>query len=486
MLLSELLVNVKIKEKLNFSDVDVKTLEIDSRLCSENSMYFAISGTRVDGHDFAKQAVNNGSTVLIVEKALEIDAVQVVVENTRSAMSIIASNFYNNPSKKLKMIGVTGTNGKTSISYMVSYIAKKLGISCGVIGTSGINVDGEKLDIKILTSTTPDPIQLQHALAEMVKKGAKWCIMEVTAHALDLNKVHGMEFETSGFTNLTQDHLDYFVTMENYGNAKKKLFFNGLSKSAVLNLDDEFGIEVSKKAEIPTKTYSLKNMQADLLAENVKIENSFSSFTLVNEGKRYDVSINTTGLFNISNALCAIAMVNSMGIEMKKCVECLNGYTAVAGRFESVDTHDRGFSIIIDYAHTPDGLENVLNAINSFKKGKLICVFGCGGNRDAKKRSIMGEIAGRLSDFSIITSDNPRFEKPEAIIDEIESGMKKTSGRYVRNADRKEAIRIAIESAEKNDVIAICGKGDEDYQEIEGVKHHFSDRETAEKILGDL
>jgi len=395
-------------------------------------------------------------------------------------MSYMASLFYNNPSKKLKMIGITGTNGKTSIFYMVKEIAKANGISCGVIGTGGIWLDDKKLDIKILTATTPDPIELQYALSVMAEKGAKWVVMEVTAHALDLYKVSGMEFISAGFTNLTQDHLEYFKTMENYALAKSKFFEPQLSKNAIINIDDEFGKTLLDK--IPSITYSYKE-KADLFAENINIEATCSTFTLKYNGDIYDVKTNTTGLFNISNVLCAIGLALKAGLDIKDCIKGISAFSSVPGRFEAVDTKNKGFSVIIDYAHTPDGLENILSSINSFKKGKLICVFGCGGNRDQVKRAIMGEIAGNLSDYCVLTSDNPRFEEPEKIIDQIESGIKKTTCPYTRNANRYQAIKYAIEYAKKDDVIVICGKGDEDYQEINGVKHHFLDREAVEEII---
>lgn len=462
-------------------NISVSSLTIDSRKCTEGSLYFAINGTQVDGHKFVPQAYENGAVCAVVERAVDCPIPQIIVENTRSAMSYMASKFFGEPSQKLKMLGITGTNGKTSISYMIKAIAKENGISVGVIGTGGIWLNDERLDIKILTATTPDPIELQYALSVMAEKGAEWVVMEVTAHALDLNKVDGMEFISAGFTNLTQDHLEYFITMENYSQAKAKFFEETISKNAVLNIDDEFGKGLTN-IKIPYLTYSVKE-RADLWAKNIEIGAISSSFTIEYKGNEYPVKTNTTGLFNVSNVLCAIGCALKAGLSIQASVKGIEAFSSVPGRFEAVNTGDTGISVIVDYAHTPDGLENVLSSINSFKKGRLICVFGCGGNRDAVKRPIMGEIAGRLSDYCVITSDNPRFEKPEEIIDSIEEGIKRTTSSYVRNADRFSAIKHALEYAEKGDIIAICGKGDEDYQEIEGVKHHFSDREAVEKIV---
>ena len=459
---------------------EITHLTIDSRKCQKGSMYFAINGTQVDGHNFIKSAYENGAVCAVVEREVDCPIKQIFVKNTRLYMSYMASLFYGEPSKKLKMLGVTGTNGKTSISYMVKSIAKANNISCGVIGTGGIWLNDEKLDIKILTATTPDPIELQYALSEMVKKGARWVVMEVTAHALDLYKVKGMEFVSAGFTNLTQDHLEYFITMENYALAKAKFFKSDLSKNGIINIDDSFGKELLN--EIPCITYSYKK-QADIFAKNVNIQGLYSTFDIEYEGKTYNLRTNTTGLFNVSNVLCAIGMCLKAGLDIEGCIKGIFAFASVPGRFEAVDTKGLGLSVIVDYAHTPDGLENILSSINQFKKGRLICVFGCGGNRDRVKRAIMGKIAGELSDYCVLTSDNPRFEEPEEIINEIEQGIKETSCPYVRNADRFMAIKHAIEYADKDDVVVICGKGDEDYQEIMGVKHHFSDREAVEEIV---
>ncbi len=465
-------------------NVNVEALTIDSRKCKAKTLYFAINGTQVDGHKFVQSAYENGACAAVVEHKVECEIPQIIVENTRSAMAHASASFYSNPAEKLKMIGVTGTNGKTSISYIVKAIAKANGISCGVIGTSGIYVDDEKLDVKILTSTTPDPIELHYALSLMVEKGAKWVVMEVTAHALDLYKVDGISFVSAGFTNLTQDHLDYFVTMENYAKTKEKFFLPEYSQKGIVNIDDSLGRKIYNDKNVPCLSYSIHE-HADLTAKNIVLHSATSEFTLEYENKEYSILTNTTGLFNISNVLCAIGCCLSAGLDIESCVKGIKAFSFVPGRFEAVNTNGRDITVIVDYAHTPDGLENVLSSINSFKKGKLICVFGCGGNRDSAKRSIMGCIAGKLSDYCVLTSDNPRFEEPESIIDSIEQGIKNTDCPYERNADREQAIKLALTLAQKGDVIAICGKGDEDYQEICGVKHHFSDREIVEKLTAE-
>jgi len=480
MLLKDLITDIKC-EVIGDLSVSITSLTIDSRKCEKGSLYFAINGTTVDGHRFVGSAIENGAVAVVVEHKVDCDIPQIIVESTRSAMSYIASTFYGSPHKKVKLIGITGTNGKTSISFMVRSIANASGYSCGVIGTGGIYLDSKRLDIKFLTSTTPDPIELQYTIGELVRLGARLIVMEVTAHALDLCKTDGMFFESAGFTNLTEDHLDYFITMESYGNAKRRLFDEKRSRLAVLNIDDAFGRELA--SEVKNRiTYSV-NGNGDLNADNIEIHETYSLMRLGYKGSFYSVRLNTTGMFNISNALCAIGCCLNAGMCINSCIRGIEGFTSVPGRFEAVPTNGKGITAIVDYAHTPDGLENVLKAINGFKKGKLICVFGCGGNRDAKKRPIMGKIAGELCDYCIITSDNPRFEEPEAIIDEIENGIRETDCKYTRISDRKTAIKLALEAAEAGDVIAICGKGDEDYQEIKGVKHHFSDREAIAEFV---
>ncbi len=365
---------------------------------------------------------------------------------------------------------------------MIKAIARENNISCGIIGTGGIYLDDTKLDISFLTATTPDPIELQYILSEMVKRGAKWVVMEVTAHALDLHKIDGMRFVAGGFTNLTQDHLDYFGTMENYARAKESFFVPELVEKAIINIDDDFGKKLYENRIMPCTSYSLHEC-ADLHVTNITIHAACTELDIIYKNDIYPVKLRTTGMFNVSNALCAIGCALASGVCINGCIRGIEKFTSVPGRFEAVDTKDTGITVIVDYAHTPDGIENLLNAINAFKQGRLICVFGCGGNRDDKKRPIMGEIAGRLSDYCVLTSDNPRFEEPEQIIDQIEEGIKRTECEYIRNVDRRQAIALALEYAQKDDIIAICGKGDEDYQEIKGEKHHFSDREVVNELI---
>lgn len=467
----------------NIEGLEIAHLTLDSRTCREGALYFAISGTRCDGHDFIEGAFQNGAAAAVVEHFTDCPIPQILVENSRRAMALFAAAFYGRPADRLKLIGITGTNGKTTVSYMVKAIASRCGISCGVIGTSGIYLNDTKLNIQIATSTTPDPIELHAVLREMADGGAQWVVMEVTAHALDLHKIDGICFESAGFTNLTQDHLDYFITMEKYADAKKKFFNKENAKCGIMNMDDAFGREIYRNAEIPCRGYSAVSL-ADMSAKEIAIGPAQSSFLLETEGRSISVQTHTTGMFNISNVLCAVGCAHAAGVPLEACAEGIAGFISVPGRFEVVDTGERGISVIIDYAHTPDGLENILSSINVFKKGRLICVFGCGGDRDATKRPIMGQLAGEKSDYCVLTSDNPRFEEPEAIIDQVEAGIKKTACPYIRNADRRTAIELALQYAQKGDIIAICGKGDEDYQDIKGQKHHFSDRETVEELIG--
>lgn len=483
MLLKDIIADGYIALQGDIEGIEAMHLTLDSRTCRKGSLYFAISGTRCDGHTFIESAFQNGAVAAVVERFTDCPVPQILVENSRRAMALFAAVFYGRPAERLKMIGITGTNGKTTVSYMIKAIAVRCGISCGVIGTSGIYLNDTKMDIAIATSTTPDPIELHAVLKQMADGGAQWVVMEVTAHALDLHKIDGICFESAGFTNLTQDHLDYFITMEKYAGAKRKFFNKESTKCGIINMDDAFGREIYRDANIPCCGYSAA-VPADITASEIVIGPAQSVFWLEAEGRRLWMQTHTTGLFNISNVLCAVGCAHAAGVSLEACAEGIACFISVPGRFEAVDTGERGVSVIIDYAHTPDGLENVLSSINAFKKGRLICVFGCGGDRDATKRPIMGQLAGEKSDYCIITSDNPRFEEPEAIIDQVEAGIKKTVCPYVRNADRRAAIELALHYAQKGDIIAICGKGDEDYQDIKGQKHHFSDRETVEELIG--
>lgn len=483
MLLTDLLKNIKVYQTNDEVDhVEVSHLTLDNRTCREGSVFFAIKGLVTDGHKYIDGAIKNGAVAVFVEEFTRDDILQIKVKDTRSAMSLVAAAFYGNPAKRLNFLGITGTNGKTSITFMLKKALQAKGVSVAVIGTSGIYANDEKLDIRITTSTTPDPIELQYILSILVEKGIDTVVMEVTAQALHLRKVEDIVYTAGVFTNFTQDHLEFFGTMEVYANAKRRLFTPQRSKNAVVNIDDGLGKEIAEATECNLMTYSLKQ-NADLMAKNVLLGGDSSSFDLVYKDKVYSVKLKITGEFNVYNALGAIGALIYYGYEVDEAVSLLELYSGTPGRFETPYMHGEEYSVIIDYAHTPDGLENILRTVVNYKKGRLITVFGCGGNRDSAKRPIMGKIAAQYSDYCVLTSDNPRFEDPNEIIEQIRVGLPSDYNNYTCIENRYNAINYAMQFAKKDDIIVIAGKGDEDYQDIMGQKHHFSDREVVAEIL---
>lgn len=456
-------------------DNDITGVEYDSRRVSEGCLFIAVKGFNVDGHDFIQEAVAKGARAVIGEKNLDIPGITyIMVKDSRKALSQASSWFYGYPSEKLKIIGVTGTNGKTTTTYLVKAMLDMAGFKTGVIGTIG-NVIGEK--VLHAERTTPESLELNRLFFKMADEGVEYVIMEVSSHSLKLHRVDGIDFEVGIFTNLTQDHLDFHKTFEDYFNSKKKLF--DLSKKAVINADDESGRKILESISIPAASYSIEN-KADLMAQDVKIFPEGVFYELKVNGEKFSISYHVPGKFSVYNSLAAIGTGLLLGIPMDTLVEALKRVKGIPGRFEPIKM-GQDFTVIVDYSHTPDSLENALKTIKSFARGKILTVFGCGGDRDRKKRPIMGEIASRYSDYSIITSDNPRSEDPEAIIDEIEQGM--TNKNYERIADRKEAIRRAIMMAQKEDVVLIAGKGHEDYQILKDRTIHFDDREMAERFI---
>ena len=440
----------------------------------ENGMFFCLRGTKVDGTAYIKSAINNGAVAIVTEQEIPNlrGIVQVIVKNTREAMSRIACAFFGNPASKLKMIGVTGTNGKTTISTMIANGFEYAGKKTALIGTNGVYFAGKKYDLGM---TTPDPIELQYLLSKMLKARCEYVCMEVSAHALDLLKIEGFVFDYVIFTNLTEDHLDYFKTMEKYFEAKKKLFTSKHAKYALINLDDGYGREILDCINIPHIAYSIVD-KSSYFATQIRSDDGVQKFYFNDE---FEFKINMAGRFNVSNALAAIATLKYFGIELETIKQAFLKMKPVAGRFNFIMV--KGIKVIIDYAHTPDGLENLLTACREFAEGKkLIAVFGCGGDRETQKRAKMGEISSKIADFVVISSDNPRFESREKIAKEIESGM--INSNYIVELDRSKAIRLAIKKAEAQDVVVIAGKGAENYLEENGVKIPYSDFEEIEKI----
>lgn len=465
-------------DKWTGQDIEIKGITIDSREAKEGYVFICITGTERDGHDFAESAKKNGASVIVAERSLSLDTPVMEYENTKLAMAELSSIFYGEPEKQLKLVGITGTNGKTTVSYLIKKILETAGKTVGIIGTNEILVGDKDVGIKSSTPTTPNSLELRQIFAKMLEMGAEYVVMEVSSHALDLHRVAGLTYDAGIFTNLTRDHLDYHKTMENYFEAKKKLF--DISKVGVINIDDEYGTRLI--VNVPCKTVSVGRENADLTAENIRIDAKGVEFDAHYAGKSYPVALAISGMFSVYNGICAMAAALALGIDIETVIDGINAASGVKGRLERVPV-DTDYSVIIDYAHTPDGLENVLKAVNAFKKGRCILVFGCGGDRDSSKRPIMGDIGTKLADLAVITSDNPRTEDPEKIINDIVSGVK--TGEYKVIVNRKEAIGYALSIAKKDDIVLLAGKGQETYQIIGKEKTHFDEREVVREFLGE-
>ena len=462
-------------------DKEIETLFIDSRQQVKNGLFFCLKGESADGHAYAKEAIKNGAVALVTERQLFVDVPQIIVENARETLGVLSSVFYGNPSKMMKIIGVTGTNGKTTVSYMLASILRAANKRVGVIGTLGIVYENTRVPSDL---TTPDPIFLQSTLLDMYMRGIEYVVMEVSAHALYYQKTAGLHFTACIFTNLTQDHLDFFHAMPAYEDAKRKLFLSGVCPIAVLNGDDETGRsfgQMREKDGAKTVFYGL-NTPTDAFAV-ITDESAQGSECMFNvNDKLCRITLSLVGRHNVYNALAAATCAAELGVDMESVSQGLTALTGVEGRLEHVGTY-HGANIYVDFAHTPDGLGRVLDALRPYCKGRLICLFGCGGNRDKTKRPIMGEIVAKKADFAVITSDNPRFEKPEDIMADIVTGIQKTDGKYITICDRKEAIRYAIENGQPGDIVVLAGKGHEDYQEIEGVHYPMDERVIIQEIL---
>ena len=462
--------------------VEIKGLSHNSKDTRNGHLFFCLDGTRVDGHNFAFDAYKNGADAVVASRKLNLpkDVTQVIVEDTRKAMSECSGEFYGRPSKKLKIVAITGTNGKTTSSFMMAEILKASGKKVGVIGTNGIFINDKKFESDM---TTPDPILLQKTFKDMVDAGVDVVVMEMSAHALQLQKNSGVMCDIVVFTNLTQDHLDYFKTMEKYGGAKKKLFNSKFARCAVLNAEDSFSNEIIKDIDIPFITVGLSS-SADFYASMVK-HNNFGQEYIYNTGaNKLKIELNMEGQFNVLNSLGAIVACELLGVHYKDAVTGLKNLKQVPGRFNTYSVNGKKF--VVDYAHTPDGLENILTATREIldKNGKLVSVFGCGGNRDKLKRPIMGEISTRLADVTIITSDNPRFENPVDIINDIACGANKDSI-YLIEPDREKAIKLAYNISGLNDIVVVSGKGAENYIDINGQKKEYSDGEVIKELGGE-
>lgn len=461
-------------------DAEITGLSADSRKVTAGCLFFCIDGGHCDSHAFAPQAEAAGAAAIVCERECEVGIPQVVVKNTRAAMSYLCAAFYGNPQQQMKIIGVTGTNGKTTVSYMIAGILGEWGKKSAVIGTLGAHLGGKAYECSL---TTPDPITLYRLLAQLKEDGAEFVVMEVSAHALALNKVDPIFFQASVFTNLTHDHLDFFGSMEAYGRAKCRLFREEQTGVAVLNADDEFVRKLSRRIKNKL-TYGLE-APADVFAV-VEEQTAQGSRILINYDEELcDTQLNAVGKHNISNALAAVTVCRKLGADMDAVARGLTFFQGAEGRLEYILRYN-GADIFVDYAHTPDGLEKVLTALKENCVGRLWCVFGCGGNRDSEKRPVMGEVAAKYCDFTVLTSDNPRYEEAVTILSEIEAGLRPHTTSYAVVEDRRKATEFAMKRLREGDILLVAGKGAECDQEIMGIKYRYKDKDVIEEIAGKV
>lgn len=472
MLLSQLLAGIQTENE--WSDREIGGIAFDSRKVEEDFLFAAIPGETVDGHHFTAAAAAKGAAVILAEHETEVEVPHILVKDTRMAFQQVCANFFSHPEREMTFIGVTGTNGKTSTTQFVKSILDGLGLKAGLIGTVCNQIGAESFPAAF---TTPEPYQLFELLRRMADAGVQTVVMEVSSQAMHQRRADSLPFAAAGFTNLTQDHLDYHKTMENYKAAKARLF--EMAGKAVFNLDDECGREFA--AKYGGITYSAKE-PADLSATDILVDVTGVSYTLTYQGASAAVKVSTPGLFTVHNTLCAAGVLLSAGYSFEEVIKGLNQIPKVAGRAEVI-TEGLPYSVMLDYAHTPDALENILTTIRTYAKGRIVTLFGCGGDRDKTKRPKMAEVVAKYSDFAIVTSDNPRTEDPAAIIRDILVGLEGTNLPYTVIENRKEAIGYAIENAQPDDLILLAGKGHEDYQILGTTKIHFDEKEIVKEFI---
>lgn len=480
MLLSKLIENTGFKLINSSGDIEINHIEYDSRRVKEGDMFACVVGTFKDGHEYAENACRNGASALIVERELPFSVPQIIAPNSRRAMAQLAAKLYDYPAKQLRIVGVTGTNGKTTTTYMIKSIAEKCGLKVGLIGTIRNIIDNRVISTQ---RTTPESTELQCILRMMADEGVDLVVMEVSSHSLDQERVYGLNFEVAGFTNLTQDHLDYHKTFDNYLAAKKKLFER--CGYAVVNADDSYSAKLLEGLDVERATYAVRE-PADIYANNIEICVRDVEFDMTTPQGSAHISVPIPGLFNVFNAMLAAGISLKLGFPLDKIAEGLADVSGVTGRMEALDTTGFPFSVILDFAHTPDGIINLLTSVREFAKGRVMTVFGCGGDRDHAKRPLMGEAAGRYSDFCVVTSDNPRTEDPMSIIGNVLDGVNKTAVEYVVIQNRREAIKYALNHAKPNDVVVLAGKGHETYQEINNVKYPFDEKVVVAELLDEM
>lgn len=485
MKIKELLKDINYNIIQGNEDIDIKDIENNNNNLQDKKdiLFVCIVGTKFDGHDFVN-TLNDNVKAILVEKDIKTNDNKTIikVENTRDVMNKLSFNFYNNPQNKVKVIGVTGTSGKTSTTIITETILKHLNKKIAVLGTLGCRINEERIPLKSTTITTPDSLELAGMFDYVVKNNVDYVVMEATSHSLALNRVDAINFEVGIFTNIGIEHLDFHKTKEEYAKTKYKLF--ELSNNCIFNIDDEYGLEFYNKNNKNKLSTSLQNENADLYGYNINTTPNGTYFDLKYKNKEYKNNfINLVGIFSVYNTLGAIGACLLLGYDINEVLKSLNNISYIAGRCESVN-NNKGINIIIDYAHTAEQFDNILKAIKKFTKGKLISLFGCAGDRDNSKRPLMGEVAGKLSDYVVIAEDNPRSENPNEINKQIEVGIKKTNTPYKLFVNRKEAIEYALSIAKEGDTFIMLGKGPEKYQEYKnGEKAYFCEREVVENYL---
>ncbi len=472
MLISQLLSNANIMYKAQ--DVDIKYITDDSRKVEKDTLFIC----HEKGEPYVAQAIEKGAVAVVAQRKLSENTI--VVEDTRKAYALLSAAFFGHANRKIKVIGVTGTNGKTTVTNMIYSILTLAGHKCALLGTVENRFGGKAEPASL---TTPDSFELHRMFSEMVSCGTEYCIIEASSQGLFQQRLYGVEFEAGILTNVTEDHLDYHKTMENYKEAKKILFTQ--SKLSVINYDDEYADEFVKAASCTVKTYSLESDSADYTAKCIKFGDGITDYAIVTDGLIHRIKSHLPGIFNISNTMAAIITCSNLGVSIETCAAAMRNFYGVKGRFELVEI-DKPYKVVIDYAHTPDALKNIILALRNFHGKRIITLFGCGGNRDREKRSIMGEIASTYSDIVIVTSDNPRGEEPGDIIEDIVKGIKDTKTPVYIKENRREAIAYALKIAQPEDIILLAGKGHETYQIIKDEKLHFDEREVVREILSEV
>lgn len=469
------------EDSCGLENVQISGIFSDSRKIIPGGVFVCLKGEKSDGHNYAKEAEKKGASVIVASEKISAGVPVVYVDDTDETLAKLSEKFFGFPSKRLRLVGVTGTNGKTTVTYLVKSILEAAGKKVGIIGTNKCFIGERELDFSSCMPTTPSALEIAQIFKEMADSDCEYVVMEVSSHALALKRVFGLRFEVGVFTNLTRDHLDFHKTMEEYLAAKAKLF--DISKKGVVNSDSAAGLKIISMCRCPVISVGIHD--ADILASAISLGEDFVEFTVSESGEKHNLHLNIPGKFSVYNALCAAGAARALGMSYESITAGLASAGNVKGRVELVPT-DTPYRVFIDYAHSPDGLSNILHTARGFTRGRVIVLFGCGGDRDRTKRAVMGEIAGNLADFSIITSDNPRTENPIDIIEEIKCGIDRTNGEYIIIVNRREAIEYALKTAGERDTVLLCGKGQETYQIIGDKKLHFDEREVIREILDEI